>query len=132
MGPARAAVLGDVLIAHGRERDGPGPPVVGGREVLGRDGREGERGLAVGKEREKAREGKKTDESLVALARRFELKTRKNALDALSSREREPTISLFSLFNPKLLLPRLSDAHEGLVVRVGRDERRELGGLRAR
>ena len=59
VGPARAAVLGDVLIAHGRERDGPGPPVVGGREVLGRDGREGERGLAVGKEREKAREGKR-------------------------------------------------------------------------
>lgn len=47
MGPARAAVLRDVLVAHGRERDGPGPPVMGGREVLGRDGRERERGLAV-------------------------------------------------------------------------------------
>ena len=47
VGPARAAVLGDVLVAHGRELDGPGPPVVGRGEVLGGDRRERERGLAV-------------------------------------------------------------------------------------
>ena len=47
MRPARAAVLRDVLVAHGRERDGPGPPVVRRREVLGGDRRERERGLAV-------------------------------------------------------------------------------------
>lgn len=65
MRPARAAVHRDVLVAYWRELDGPGPPVVRSREVLGGDRRERERGLAV-----EVKRGKKEVEEVESLVRR--------------------------------------------------------------